>query len=123
MRTALKDEAQFDLGNALRGTAYSSESGKKRDQPPRIGQDGFRHAVLFFAFVFLPFIICHAQSGWYWQNPLPTGNELMAISYLPNTNATACVAVGAAGTILRSTDGGSHWMTRLVDSARLLIDV
>src|SRR5258707_2268162 len=45
-----------------------------------------------------------AQSGWFWQNPLPQGNPLMAVSFVDANTGTA---VGPDGTILRTTDGGS----------------
>lgn len=47
-----------------------------------------------------------AQSIWEWQNPLPQGNELTAISF-PDLNTGT--AVGFAGTVLRTTDGGITW--------------
>ncbi len=46
-------------------------------------------------------------SGWFWQNPLPQGNTLRAVHFV---NATTGTAVGEAGTILRTTDGGSSWV-------------
>src|SRR6266849_268151 len=47
-----------------------------------------------------------AQSGWFWQNPLPQGNPLMAVSFVDANTGTA---VGEYGTILRTTDGGATW--------------
>jgi photosystem II stability/assembly factor-like uncharacterized protein len=47
-----------------------------------------------------------AQSGWYWQNPVPTGHRLLAAA-APNANTV--VAVGSYGTILRTTDAGATW--------------
>jgi len=47
-----------------------------------------------------------AQSGWFWQNPLPQGNSLNAVAVLDSDTVTV---VGAAGTILRTTDGGATW--------------
>ena len=44
-----------------------------------------------------------AQSGWFWQNPLPQGNDLLAVSF---TDANTGTAVGSGGTILRTTNGG-----------------
>jgi hypothetical protein len=41
-----------------------------------------------------------ADSGWFWQNPLPQGNQLFATAAV-DTNVV--VAVGAHGTILRTT--------------------
>ena len=47
-----------------------------------------------------------ADSGWFWQNPLPQGNPLLAVTML---DVKTVVAVGEAGTILRTTDGGTTW--------------
>jgi hypothetical protein len=47
-----------------------------------------------------------AQSGWFWQNPLPQGNPLIAVSFVDANTGTA---VGEYGTILRTTDGGATW--------------
>jgi hypothetical protein len=47
-----------------------------------------------------------AQSGWFPQSPLPTGNTLFGVSFAgPNIGT----AVGEGGTIIRTTDGGSSW--------------
>jgi len=48
-----------------------------------------------------------AQRPWLWQNPLPQGNSLNAVSFIDTLTATA---VGDAGTILRTTDGGITWL-------------
>src|SRR5713101_8159986 len=47
-----------------------------------------------------------ADSGWYWQNPLPQGNPLFAVAAVDDHTV---VAVGEPGTILRTTDGGATW--------------
>src|SRR6266849_1479434 len=47
-----------------------------------------------------------AQSGWFWQNPLPQGNSLNAVAVLDSDTVTVA---GAAGTIVRTTDGGATW--------------
>jgi len=44
-------------------------------------------------------------SGWNWGNPTPQGNDLKAIDFLGGRG----YAVGAAGTALRSDDGGLNW--------------
>ncbi len=42
---------------------------------------------------------------WNWANPLPQGNTLYGVAADGNT----VVAVGAAGTVMRSTDDGATW--------------
>ncbi|MCK4548296.1 MAG: hypothetical protein KAW17_12745, partial [Candidatus Eisenbacteria sp.] len=44
------------------------------------------------------------QPVWFWQNPLPQGNSLSDVCF---TDANTGTAVGAIGTILRTTDGGA----------------
>ena len=43
---------------------------------------------------------------WVWQNPLPQGNTLQDFSFIDTNNG---FAVGARGTILKTTDGGNNW--------------
>src|SRR5215475_6101508 len=43
---------------------------------------------------------------WVWQNPLPQGNTLQELSFVDTNNG---FAVGARGTILKTTDGGINW--------------
>lgn len=45
---------------------------------------------------------------WEWQSPLPQGNRLTAVEAAPGG---ALWAVGAAGTLLRSEDGGASWVS------------
>jgi photosystem II stability/assembly factor-like uncharacterized protein len=47
-----------------------------------------------------------AAPGWSWQNPLPQGNTLLGVSVL---DANTLIAVGAAGTAMKTTDGGATW--------------
>src|SRR5215469_10757268 len=44
--------------------------------------------------------------GWFWQNPLPQGNNLWSVAAL---DASTFIAVGEFGTILRTSDGGTTW--------------
>src|SRR5260370_5292460 len=67
----------------------------------------FRHAMLIAAVCVLMNSVALAAPGWFWQNPLPQGNPLSGVA-VPNANTV--VAVGAAGTILKSIDGGANWM-------------
>jgi photosystem II stability/assembly factor-like uncharacterized protein len=52
--------------------------------------------------------IAAGSSGrqWIWQNPLPQGNTLQDFSFIDTNNG---FAVGARGTILKTTDGGNNW--------------
>src|ERR1051325_10423631 len=43
---------------------------------------------------------------WLWQNPLPQGNTLQDFCLVDANNG---FAVGARGTILKTTDGGHNW--------------
>src|SRR5713226_1443217 len=87
------------------------EPGVRR--PPRAGTgEGrrmkilFRVSVLFFGITIPATSPSFAQSGWFWQNPLPQGNHLEAAATL---DPSTVVAVGAGGTILRTTNGGATW--------------
>jgi hypothetical protein len=46
---------------------------------------------------------------WTWQNPLPTGNTLNDVHFVDAQTGTA---VGQAGTIVWTTDGGVTWVTQ-----------
>ena len=54
-----------------------------------------------------------AAAGWYWQNPLTQGNSLLDVSVVGGH----VVAVGDAGSVFTSDDGGSSW-TRQVSGLR-----
>ena len=69
----------------------------------------FNIIALLFSLIVALFFDLHAQSGWFWQNPLPQGNSLSSVSF---TDANTGAAVGAGGTILRTTDGGAHWTSQ-----------
>src|SRR6478672_6360356 len=47
-----------------------------------------------------------AEAQWIWQNPLPQGNTLQDFFFIDTNNG---FAVGARGTILKTTDGGNDW--------------
>jgi photosystem II stability/assembly factor-like uncharacterized protein len=47
-----------------------------------------------------------AFAQWTWQNPLPKGDNLNCIRFV---DATTGYAVGDAGTIIKTTDGGLTW--------------
>jgi len=62
--------------------------------------------VIFF---FLTVTAAYSQSGWFWQNPLPQGNELRFVKFI---NTQTGSAVGYGGTILRTTNGGTSWTSQ-----------
>jgi photosystem II stability/assembly factor-like uncharacterized protein len=47
------------------------------------------------------------SGGWCWQNPLPQGNLIVEQGWL---NDQLGWAVGESGTILKTVDGGAHWL-------------
>src|SRR5882757_8644279 len=47
-----------------------------------------------------------SSSQWFWQNPLPQGNNLRGASFVDANTGTV---VGEYGTIVRTTDGGNSW--------------
>ena len=64
------------------------------------------HIVLVIVLAAFRFAMANAQSGWYWQNPLPQGNTLNGVFF---TDANTGTAVGDVGTIIRTTNGGTNW--------------
>jgi len=57
--------------------------------------------------------------GWYWQNPLVQGNSLNDVS----VTSSRAVAVGDAGVVYTSTDGGVKWTRRSSGMRRRLLSV
>jgi photosystem II stability/assembly factor-like uncharacterized protein len=57
-------------------------------------------------FLFLLICIDQTCAQWTWQNPLPQGNTLYGVQFItPSTGW----AVGACGSIIKTTDGGTTW--------------
>jgi photosystem II stability/assembly factor-like uncharacterized protein len=56
--------------------------------------------------------VCSAanQSGWCWQRPLPQGNAIADYAFVDDSHGWA---VGDAGTILATTDGGVTWKAQV----------
>lgn len=52
--------------------------------------------------------------NWEWQNPKPHGNDVNDIKYF---GSNTVIAVGNAGTLQRSTDGGSKWSIIKADTS------
>lgn len=87
------------LSVALVGVSVAVATGKQH----RSGRPGFHQAAGEFGQV------ANRDAGgreWFWQNPLPQGNDLRAASFIDANTATL---VGAYGTIIRTTDAGSSW--------------
>src|SRR5215813_7008952 len=66
-------------------------------------------SILGFTMATLGTSASFAQSGWFWQNPLPQGNLLFAAAA---PDSSTVVAVGTHGTILRTDDGGASWTSQ-----------
>src|SRR5580658_487807 len=75
----------------------------------------FRNLILGGLSVGICFTQAYADSGWTFQNSVPTGNALHGIAALENASrhrdrTESMIAVGDAGTIVRTTDGGATWV-------------
>src|SRR5215217_1079697 len=64
--------------------------------------------------------LVHTGPQWVWQNPLPQGNDLFGLSFSDINNGTA---VGLSGTIVRTTDGGRHWIVQSTGTTEWLYGV
>ena len=47
-----------------------------------------------------------SQSGWFWQNPNPSGCNYYDVKYIDNNTA---FAVGSNATIIKTTNKGLNW--------------
>ena len=59
--------------------------------------------------LFLLSLSINAQQGWFWQNPLPTGNDLFSVHFIDSQIGWA---VGWYGTIIKTTNGGENWFAQ-----------
>lgn len=64
--------------------------------------------------------VCFAQSGWFWQNPLPTGVSLNS-SYFVNDNTG--YVIGNNGVILKTSNGGLNFSRQNSNSNYLLTSI
>ena len=55
-----------------------------------------------------------AQSGWQWQNPLPTGNDLYKVKFI---DVNTGFAVGENSTIIKTTHGGINWTYNKIEKS------
>ena len=69
---------------------------------------------------FIPFLSFSRQGSWFWQNPLPTGNNLRAVYF---KESSIGLTVGEAGTIFRTTNSGSNWTSQISGTKNFLNSV
>ncbi|QOJ29926.1 MAG: T9SS type A sorting domain-containing protein [Ignavibacteriales bacterium] len=62
--------------------------------------------VLFFAFSVTGLLNAQTGSDWKWLHPNPQGSQLRAVHAF---SPTKWYALGAAGTFMKTTDGGATW--------------
>ena len=66
--------------------------------------------LLFYATLILNFSLL-AQDGWFWQNPLPQGNNLNDLHIIDENNI---IAFGN-NVIIKTSDGGINWNVNSID--------
>jgi photosystem II stability/assembly factor-like uncharacterized protein len=66
----------------------------------------FLQKYLLYVFCFINIAVRLNAQDWQWQNPLPQGNTLYSVQYVNNNIIWAS---GAAGTLIKSKDGGETW--------------
>src|SRR5688572_6556069 len=49
----------------------------------------------------------YSQSGWFWQNPLPQGNDLQSVKFI---NSETGFCAGSLGTVIKTTNFGMNWV-------------
>src|SRR6266702_934266 len=79
-----------------------------------------RITILCFAILLVAATSPAAGPGWSWQVPLLPDASLYAVS-APDANTI--VAVGQAGRILRTTDGGATWKQQYAGTTNSFISV
>jgi photosystem II stability/assembly factor-like uncharacterized protein len=69
-----------------------------------------KQILLWWILLVLTFISKNifAQESWSWQNPLPQGNILTGSFAI---DSSTFIAVGGTGTIIKTTNSGSNWIT------------
>lgn len=78
-----------------------------------------KRLIYLIAFIILQLSVIsevNAQSGWFWQNPLPTGNNYHDISFSDSQHG---FVVGDVGTVLYTSDGGQSWVAYSVGTNTL----
>ncbi|RPI19743.1 MAG: T9SS C-terminal target domain-containing protein [Ignavibacteriae bacterium] len=60
-----------------------------------------------YILIFFNSCLLFSQQGWFWQSPLPQGNDINDIYWL---NSNTAYLAGACGTIMKTTDKGRNWV-------------
>ena len=76
--------------------------------------------IVLLLLIILSFKTIQAQSTWFWQQPLPTGNFLYSVDF---ANEMTGYASGTVGTVMKSTDGGSSWSLKNINTTGYLTSV
>lgn len=66
-----------------------------------------KQILYFITFLCLISTFNYSQPLWTWQNPIPQNNPLYNVKFL---NQNTGFAVGAAGTIIKTINGGMSWL-------------
>ena len=72
----------------------------------RISEKTLKLVRFVFALTVLGTATAQSQQQWFWQNPLPQGHHLTCVRQIDGLTA---YAVGEAGTVMKTTNGGVNW--------------
>src|SRR5262245_51477096 len=97
--------------------AEGRRRGRRRSAGPALGALGILAALVLALSPAPASLAAPTGTTWTWENPRPQGNTLNAVSC---ATAGACVAVGDAGTIVATTDGGGTWTVQSSGTANRL---
>jgi len=75
---------------------------------------------LVFSLLLFLSVSFQVSAQWFWQNPLPQGNELFGVDFI---NENLGWAVGKFGTIIKTTDGGTIWSFQQNTKKNTFIDI
>ena len=75
---------------------------------------GMPRTSLLIALIAFTLSSAFPRQARFWQNPLPTGNNLRGVHAV---SANLVIAVGDVGTILKTSNGGASWSIRLSGTA------
>lgn len=84
-----------------------------------LGWHCYSNANMYYAFIDSVMVTQNntqtppATTNWEWKNPLPQGNRINDVYRFDNNNA---IAVGASGSVLKTTDAGANWQLSAIDT-------